>query len=161
MIWGSGGSLRRPAPVGVQSWDRVNGGRWLSVKLGAVDVGKQLKGVAAMAYWILQANPVRYRVAEALAEASSVRTWTVARYRRAIVPGDRFALWVSGARGGVYAVGSVTAAADFIPGDDRYWVNPAEAERPAWRVGISIEEVLPRARRCAPLSVSQKRADGR
>jgi EVE domain len=79
-----------------------------------------------MAYWILQANPARYRVAEALADASSVRTWTVARYRRAIVPGDRFALWVTGARDGVYALGSVTAEADFIPGDDRYWVNPAE-----------------------------------
>jgi predicted RNA-binding protein with PUA-like domain len=96
-----------------------------------------------MTYWILQANPARYRVAEALADASSIRTWTVARYRRAIVPGDRFALWVSGARGGVYALGSVTAGAYFIPGDDRYWVNPAEAERPAWRVGIRIEEVLP------------------
>jgi predicted RNA-binding protein with PUA-like domain len=96
-----------------------------------------------MAYWILQANPARYRVAEALAEASSIRTWTVARYRRGIVPGDWFALWVTGARGGVYALGSVTAGADFIPGDDRFWVNPAEAERPAWWVGISIEEVLP------------------
>ena len=48
-----------------------------------------------MAYWILQADPARYRVAGALAEASSIRTWTVARYRRAIVPGDRFALWVT------------------------------------------------------------------
>jgi EVE domain-containing protein len=111
-------------------------------KFGAVDFGKQLKGVAAMAYWILKANPARYRVAEALAEASSIRTWTVARYRRAIVPGDRFALLVTGARGGLYALGSVTAAADFIPGDDHFWVNPAEAQRPAWRVGISIGEVL-------------------
>ena len=42
-----------------------------------------------MAYWILQANPARYRVAEAIAEADSIRTWTVARQRRAIVPGDR------------------------------------------------------------------------
>jgi hypothetical protein len=32
-----------------------------------------------MAYWILQANPARYRVAEAPAEADSIRTWTVAR----------------------------------------------------------------------------------
>jgi len=127
----------------VQSWDRGYCGRWLSVKSGAVDFGKQLKVGEVMAYWILQANPARYRVAEALADASSIRTWTVARYRRAIVPGDRFALWVSGARGGVYALGSVTAEADVIPGDDRYWVNPAEAERSAWRIGIGIEEVLP------------------
>src|SRR5260370_8868818 len=34
-----------------------------------------------MAYWILQANPARYRVAEALADPSSIHTWTVARYR--------------------------------------------------------------------------------
>jgi hypothetical protein len=58
-----------------------------------------------MAYWILQANPARYRVADALAGASNIRTWTVARYRSAIVPGDRFALWATGARGGVYALG--------------------------------------------------------
>jgi hypothetical protein len=38
-----------------------------------------------MAYWILQANPSTYDVFGALADADSIRTWTVARYRHDIM----------------------------------------------------------------------------
>ena len=57
-----------------------------------------------------------FRHVDALADADSIRTWTVARYRQDIGPGDEFALWASGPAGGVYALGVVTAPAEPVPG---------------------------------------------
>jgi hypothetical protein len=46
-----------------------------------------------MAHRILQANLNRYHCAKHwLADPDSLRFWTVARHRMAIVPGDQFAL---------------------------------------------------------------------
>lgn len=96
-----------------------------------------------MAYWILQGNQKDYRIFDALADASRIRTWTVARYLRDITPGDEFALWASGPSSGVYAFGVVTDAAEQIPGDaDPYWNDPAAGNQPTWRVGISFQDIL-------------------
>jgi hypothetical protein len=96
-----------------------------------------------MAYWILQANPSRYRLSEALANPGSLRLWTVAQHRAVIAPGDRFALWATGDPGGAQAFGSVTAGPELMPDDDPNWVDSAEGQRPAWRIGIEIDDVLP------------------
>src|SRR5215467_4319884 len=97
-----------------------------------------------MAYWILQANPDEiYQVFDALANPTAIRTWRVARYRQQIAPGDEFALWASGRNSGVYGFGVVTEPAELRPPDaDSHWLDPAEAKRPAWQVGISVEDVL-------------------
>ena len=96
-----------------------------------------------MAHWLLQANPDAYRIFDALADTGAIRTWTVARYRHDIAVGDEFALWASGQKSGVYAFGVVTEPAEQQPGDpDRYWQDPASGNRPTWRVGIRIDDVL-------------------
>lgn len=96
-----------------------------------------------MAYWILQANPARYRLADALTEAARVASWTITRRRDEIAAGDRFALWSTGRQAGVYALGVVMAGAEFRSDDDPYWTDPADGLESAWRVGIRIEQVLP------------------
>jgi hypothetical protein len=98
--------------------------------------------VGAMAYWILQANPARYRLSDALADPGSIRTWTVAHHRDVIAPGDRFALWATGESGGVLALGSVTAQAELVAGADPHWEDAADGERQAWRIGIRVDDVL-------------------
>jgi EVE domain len=95
-----------------------------------------------MAYWILQANPARYRLPDALANPASIRTWMIAHHRNVVAPGDRFALWVTGESGGVLAVGSVTAQAELVAGADPYWEDAVDGDRPAWRIGIRVDEVL-------------------
>ena len=65
-----------------------------------------------MAYWILQANPKRFQIDDALRDAAAIRKWIVARYRRDIAPGDEFALWESGHQSGVRAFGVVTEPAE-------------------------------------------------
>lgn len=115
----------------------------------------KLSGVGVVAYWILEANPSTYRVFDALADAENIRTWTVARYRRDIAPGDQFALWASGPSSGVYAFGVLREPAEHAPGDpDTYWQDSAEGNRPTWRVGIRITEVL-----ASPIARAELAAD--
>ena len=96
-----------------------------------------------MAYWILQANPDVYRIFDALEDAEAIRTWTVAHHRQVIAPGDEFALWASGPKGGVCAFGVVTEPAQFKPDDlDPYWEGPAERNEPEWLIGIKVTDQI-------------------
>jgi predicted RNA-binding protein with PUA-like domain len=96
-----------------------------------------------VAYWILQANPDVYRIFDALEDAEAIRTWTVAHHRQVVVPGDEFALWASGPKGGVCAIGVVTEPAQFRPDDlDPYWEGPAERNEPEWLIGIKVTDQI-------------------
>jgi EVE domain len=65
-----------------------------------------------MARWILQCNPERYGLRDALRDGFGVRRWTVARYLRDIALGDEVAMWVSGPGAGVCVLGEVTSGAE-------------------------------------------------
>lgn len=97
--------------------------------------------------WILQANPDSddgYRIHDALADGHGPRLWKV-RYWRDIAPGHNFALWVSGERRGVYALGVVTEPAMQRPGEpDQFWKKPEVGNQPAWRIGIKTDDILAR-----------------
>ena len=67
----------------------------------------------SVARWILQCNPARYRLLDALSDGFDVRTWTVVRYLRDIAPGDEVAMWISGPGGGVCVLGEVTRGAEW------------------------------------------------
>jgi 5-methylcytosine-specific restriction protein A len=95
-----------------------------------------------MNYWILQANPRRYRLSDALSDGYDVSSWNVAQFRDKIAPGDEFALWLSGEERGVYALGVVTERAEYRQDDDPYWTDSAEASTPTWQVGIRINETF-------------------
>src|SRR5450755_4052179 len=97
-----------------------------------------------MVRWILQCNPERYRLHEALRDGFDVRSWTVARHLRDIAPGDEVAMWISGPDGGVYVLGAVTRGAERSAEEpDPYWVDPAESDEATWHVGIRLGEPLP------------------
>ena len=66
-----------------------------------------------MARWVLQCNPERYRLLDALRDGYDVRSWKVARYLRDITPGDEVAMWISGPGGGVCVFGEVTNGAEW------------------------------------------------
>jgi 5-methylcytosine-specific restriction enzyme A len=95
-----------------------------------------------MTYWILQANPRRYRFFDALRDGYEITSWSVAHLQNEIAPGDEFALWVSGEARGVYALGVVTEPAEYRQDDDPYWTDPADATTPGWEVGIRIREAF-------------------
>jgi 5-methylcytosine-specific restriction protein A len=95
-----------------------------------------------MRHWILQANPRRYRLFDALRDGYEISSWSVAHLRDEIAPGDEFALWVSGEGRGVYALGVVTEPAEYRRDDDPYWTDPADASTPTWQVGIRVAQTL-------------------
>jgi len=94
-----------------------------------------------MAYWILQGNPEIYDTYGAL-QAGTIDTWRIARHLHDISPGDEFALWISGPGGGVSALGIVTEPPKRNTDPDRFWADPADGVKPAWRVGIRINRRL-------------------
>jgi len=99
--------------------------------------------VKAMRHWILQANPRRYRLVDALRDNYEISSWSIAHLRKEIAPGDEFALWLSGEERGVYALGVVTEPAEYRPDDDDpYWTDPADASTPRLHVGIRLWQSL-------------------
>jgi 5-methylcytosine-specific restriction enzyme A len=97
-----------------------------------------------LAHWILQCNPERYRLGDALRDGFEIRSWTVSRYLREIAPSDEIAIWVAGSDGGVRVLGEVTSPAEQSADDpDPYWVDPAESDDVSWRVGVRLGEPLP------------------
>lgn len=97
-----------------------------------------------MAHWILQCNPEKYRLREALRDRFDVRSWTVARYLRDIAQGDDVAMWISGTDSGIYVLGEVTGGAErSVEDSDPYWVDPGDADELTWHVSIRLGEPLP------------------
>jgi EVE domain len=114
---------------------------------GRVEVSRLISTgrLDVVAYWILSANPGRYRIFDALRDGYAIPSWRIAQFYDEIEPRDRFALWVSGDETvrGVYALGVVTERAEYVQRDpDPYWMDPAEANSPMRRVGIHIDENL-------------------
>jgi 5-methylcytosine-specific restriction protein A len=97
-----------------------------------------------MARWVLQCNPKRYRLLDALSDGFDVGSWTVARYLQEMQPGDEVAMWISGPGGGVCALGEITRGAErSVEDPDPYWVDPDDADEATWNVGIRLSERLP------------------
>lgn len=78
-----------------------------------------------MANWIFQGNPNRFEVMALLEAQEPIDAWSITRHIGDLKPGDRAALWVSGAKAGIYVLGVVTAppfeevAGDGWPEDDQ------------------------------------------
>jgi 5-methylcytosine-specific restriction enzyme A len=103
-----------------------------------------LGGAGLLAHWILQCNPERYRLLDALRDGFDVRSWTVSRYLREIASGDEVAMWISGTKAGVYALAEITSGAEQSADDpDPYWVDPVEVDEVSWHVGICLGPTLP------------------
>lgn len=97
-----------------------------------------------MAAWVLVCNPKRFRLQEMLDDGGELTSWSVGRHLSEMRDGDNFALWVSGPRGGVAALGRLTGEPFWTDedDDDGYW---AEAPGPRHVVPLHVEQWLDEA----------------
>lgn len=94
-------------------------------------------------HWLLQGNPKRYRVLDAIEHGVPIDNWSVGRYLGEFQPGDDVVLWISGKHAGVYGFGRVTGTAEWFEGDsrDEYWEDSDDAGRGRWIMPIELKSV--------------------
>ncbi|KRF29471.1 EVE domain-containing protein [Phycicoccus sp. Soil802] len=80
-----------------------------------------------MSYWVFQcALGEEYDLDEIQSwSAPDLWRWSLARHFKDVQPGDRFAFWVSGPQGGVFALGTVTS----LPYTDDHWRVTAKSAK--------------------------------
>jgi len=96
-----------------------------------------------MAFWIFQADPKRYRLLEALADADEI-VWEVNQHGREIHMGDGVLIWQAGPNAGIYALAEVASEPAAETDRDPHWAE-TERERmaePRPRVGLKISQLL-------------------
>ena len=82
-------------------------------------------------HWIVTCNPNRWGFFDFLAKGNKVtdiESWSVATRFDQVAKGDDLALWVTGPKRGVYAVGTVRGPPSLDTGDE-HWVDPADAAK--------------------------------
>jgi hypothetical protein len=98
--------------------------------------------------WLFHGNLHTWRVLDFVRDHPeddfSDWTWTVARYRDRIRPGDRAALWIAGPPSvrGVHAVGRVTTEPFESIGEGPYWGDLAQRDRPRLVAGLAFDHAL-------------------
>ncbi|MFJ8206929.1 hypothetical protein [Micromonospora chalcea] len=50
--------------------------------------------------WLLQCNPIKWRIHDFVSNGHEVHAWTVTRHLGEIIPDDDVALWLTGSTGG-------------------------------------------------------------
>lgn len=94
-------------------------------------------------YWVFQCNPKIYDLAGAL-KAGVVGGWQVNQHKKDIHQGDKVIIWVTGAEGGCYALGTVTSEVMPLKEDIReapfYTQPPEEVDKDG--VTLSIDRAL-------------------
>jgi len=99
-----------------------------------------------MNVWIFQANPKRYDILNALLNSSGeVDRWLVNQHWDKIKTGDVVLMWMSGVKGGIYAVGEITSnplIADDVNALDKYWINEQDRNKRALIVNLRITAKL-------------------
>ncbi len=86
----------------------------------------------------------------------SPESWSLAQRVREVHHQDRAALWVTGPKGGLVAVGTIVEFPYLGTGDD-HWFDPAEQQRVRWYVDVEWEH----ARLDAPIPPQQVLGTGR
>src|SRR5690349_11943019 len=92
-----------------------------------------------MAYWLLQCNTSHWRIRDFFTDGHTGTTWTIRQHWKRMAPGDGVAVWLSGAGGGVAALGHVTAEPRLGTPDTEYWTVPGgDAEQ--WVVPVEFAQ---------------------
>ncbi len=68
-------------------------------------------------YWVFQANPSHYDLADGLATGEGIDTWTVTKHLKEIKAGDKVILWSTGPQAGCYALAEITQEPSEIGGE--------------------------------------------
>lgn len=76
--------------------------------------------------WVFQFNPSTYRWFDRLKENKETEQWLTSRHVRDIREGDKVAIWASGEKAGIYAIGEIVTNPKMNPLDpkqEKYWTN--------------------------------------
>ena len=87
-------------------------------------------------FWLFQGNPKYYKVTEAIRDFEQV-PWTVTRYAKEMQLGEGVLVWISGAKAGIYAIGTIVGLPELIPNppDIGYWVDQGQlGQKPCARI---------------------------
>ena len=83
-------------------------------------------------HWLFQFNPSSYKWFDRIEETDEPEQWLVTHYIKLIHKGDLVAIWSSGRKAGVYALGKVTTAPEKNPLSDsqrRYFLNKLDVDK--------------------------------
>ena len=89
----------------------------------------------------LSGNPARYDVVADLRSGAPIDSWSVTRHLDDFKAGDNAALWLSGPRAGVYALGTVVGE-PFEGIADEGWHDPEDRGVRRWFPPLDLEVTL-------------------
>jgi hypothetical protein len=80
-----------------------------------------------LSFWIFQANAAYFDLPRALRSLPTI-TWIVTRYRASMSEGDHVALWLSGARAGIYGFGTLESflTASSARANATFWLDKTD-----------------------------------
>jgi len=76
--------------------------------------------------WVFQFNPAVYRWFDRIKENRETEQWLTSRYVKDIREGDKVAIWASGEKAGIYAIGEIVTnprKSSLNPEQEKYWTN--------------------------------------
>jgi len=92
-------------------------------------------------YWIFQFNPAIYAWFDWMKENKETEQWLTSQYARDIRERDKVAIWASGEKAGVYAIGEVVTnprKSPLTPEQSKYWTKKAETDVYKFQVKSSV-----------------------
>jgi EVE domain-containing protein len=92
-----------------------------------------------MGQWLLRGNPAHWRVRDFFTDGHTSTAWTIKQHWKRMRPSDDVAVWLTGERGGVVAIGSVAEEPRFgpLPGEEaRYWTDGRDPAEERWLVPV-------------------------
>lgn len=96
------------------------------------DCGTFLRPRRQPKHWAFQFNPTIYRWFDRRKENRETEQWLTSQHARSIHEGDLVAIWASGEKAGVYAIGEVITNPRQIPlnpAQEKYWSKKADIEK--------------------------------
>jgi len=93
------------------------------------DCGTFLSPHCKLKYWVFQFNSVIYRWFDWIEEKRETEQWLASQHARVIREGDKVAIWASGEKAGIYAIGEIITnpgVRPLNPEQERYWTEKAD-----------------------------------
>jgi len=88
--------------------------------------------LSPLKYWVFQFNSAVYEWFDWMKENRETEQWLTSQHARDIRKGDRVAIWASGDKAGVYAIGEIIANPSrrpLNPEQEKYWTEKTDANK--------------------------------
>jgi len=106
------------------------------------DCGTFLRPRRQSRSWVFQFNPAIYRWFDWMKENRETERWLASQHAGYIHQGDKVAIWASGEKAGVYAIGEIVTNPEeepLNPEQKRYWTKKAEMDIYKFRDKSSVK----------------------